>query len=122
MKKLFLSTVLLLSFFISKAQKTEIDKRALNYYTQEQISEMPDVKIKQVNFLYQQSFIIPEENIKKINPQDINIIDFNQSRLPNERAKVYLSDKNSKEGSENPELYFYLLSIEELQQAYKNIK
>ena len=123
MRKTILLSFLVLFFVSTKAQKTQIDKRALNYYSQEQISKMPDSKIKQINFLYQESFVIPEEFKAQINKDDIDIRDYSRQRLKDKRAKVFVINKNAKREKESESsMYFYLLSIEELQQAYKNIK
>ena len=123
MRKTILLSFLVLFFISTKAQKTQLDRRALNYYSQEQIAKMPNSKIKQINFLYQESFIIPEEFKTQINKDDIDIRDYSKQRLKDKRAKVFVINKNAKRetGSEKS-IYFYLLSIEELQQAYKKIK
>ena len=123
MRKTILLSFLVLFFVATKAQKTQIDKRALNYYSKEQIAKMPEKKLKQINFLYQHSFIIPDEFKTQINTNDIDIRDYSNQRLADKRAKVFVINKNAKRETESEKnIYFYLLSIEELQQAYKNIK
>jgi len=123
MRKTILLGFLLLFFVGVNAQKTQIDKRALNYYTKEQIAKMPSSKIKQINYLYQESFVIPDEFKNQISNDDIDIRDYSKQRLKDKRAKVFVINKNAKRESESEKnIYFYLLSIEELQQAYKNIK
>ena len=123
MRKTILLSLLLLFIINIKAQKIKVDKRALNYYSKEQITKMPETKLKQINFLYQQSFIIPDEFKTQINKDDIDIRDYSNQRLKDKRAKVFVINKNAKtERESESNLYFYLLSIEELQQAYKNIK
>jgi len=113
-------------FFVSVtfAQKTQIDKRAYAYYTQDEISQMPDYKIKQINFLYQHSFIIPKEFEGQINPDEIDIRKYSRQRAPHQRVKVYLKNAvtDRKEQDNVSNKYFYLLSIDELQDAYENIK
>lgn len=114
------------AFFVSMsfAQKTQIDKRAYAYYTQDEISQMPDYKIKQINFLYQQSFIIPKEFKGQINPDEIDIRKYSRERAPHQRVKIYLknpvSEKREQDNVSNK--YIYLLSIDELQEAYENLK
>jgi|GEM_PF-3502266 len=113
-------------FFVSVtfAQKTQIDKRAYAYYTQDEIRQMPDYKIKQINFLYQQSFIIPKEFEGQINPDEIDIRKYSRQRAPHQRIKVYLKNPATerKEQDNVSNKYIYLLSIDELQEAYENIK
>ncbi len=106
------------------AQKTQIDKRAYAYYTQDEINQMPDYKIKQINFLYQHSFIIPKEFDGQINPDEIDIRKYSQQRAPHQHVKVYLKNAvtDSKEQENVSNRYFYLLSIDELQEAYENLK
>ncbi len=123
MRKTILLSFLLLLFISTKAQKTQLDKRALNYYSEQQVSKMSDTKLRQINFLYQKSFVIPKEFKTQINKNDIDIRDYSNQRLAGKRAKVYVINKNAKRETESEKnIYFYLLSIEELQQAYKNIK
>ena len=123
MKKKLIFAFTILLFISVNAQQIELDKRALNYYSKEQITKIPDTKIKQINFLYQESFIIPKEFEGQINPNDIDIRDYSQQRLPNEQAKVFLINKDAtKEKESQSNYYIYLISIEELQEAYKTIK
>ena len=123
MRKTILLSLLILLFVAANAQKVQIDKRATNYYSKEQVSKMSDTKIKQINFLYQESFIIPKESKGLINKDEIDIRNYSNQRLADKRAKVFVKNKNAKREVESEKnIYFYLLSIEELQQAYKKIK
>ena len=123
MRKTILLSLLVLLFVATNAQKVQIDNRASNYYSKEQVLEMSDTKIKQINFLYQESFIIPEESKGFINKADIDIRNYSNQRLADKRAKVFVKNKNAKSEVESEKnIYFYLLSIEELQKAYKKIK
>ena len=122
MRKQLTTLVLMFLFFSIYAQKTEIDKRALNYYSADQIEKLSDVKIKQINYLYQQSFIIPEEFKTKINSVDIDIRKYSNCRLPDKKAKVALIKGDEREVSQGESVYIYLISIRELQEAYKRIK
>ncbi len=124
MRILITSIFLMLLTAFSFAQKTPVDKRAYAYYTQEEISQMPDYKIKQINFLYQHSFVIPDEFKGQINPNDIDIRLYSKQRLAHQRAKVYLKNPSTmeKERDNFTGQFIYLLSIDELQEAYENIK
>lgn len=117
--------IILLTFTISSiyAQKTQLDQRALQKYSQEQIQKMPERKIRQINFLYQHSFIIPTEFKDKINATSIDISNYSKMRLVDQQVKVNLiNPKASRESESTTDYYIYLLSIDELKQAYKNIK
>ena len=125
MRKIFFGGILLLFSFVTFAQKPTLDKRAYAYYTQDEINAMPDFKIKQINYLYQQSFEIPEEFKEQINPDDIDIRRYSKQRLPNKKVKVYLYNSNAEDQKEHDNFsgqYIYLISIEDLQNAYENIK
>ncbi len=125
MRKLFFAGILLLFSFVTFAQKTTLDKRAYAYYTQDEINAMPDYKIKQINYLYQNSFEIPEEFKGQIDPNDIDIRRYSKQRLPDKKVKVYLYDTNTSNQKEHDNFsgkYIYLISIEDLQNAYENIK
>ena len=107
------------------AQKIQIDKRALKYYSQEEVKSMPESKIKKINYLYKYSFIIPDEFKGQIDPNSIDIRKYARYRKLNEMAKVYLID-DSKEikGESDYNLsgkYIYLISIEDLRDAYDKI-
>ena len=114
----------MLSVSLVYGQKTTIDKRAFSYYTQSEINQMPEYKIKQINFLYQHSFVIPNEFNGQINPNDIDIRQYSKQRLPHTRAKVFLESiaPTEKERDNFTGQYIYLLSIDELQEAYDNLK
>ncbi len=123
MRKYLLLGFFVLFFLNINAQETKPDKRALNYYSQKQIANMPEVKIKQINYLYQKSFIIPKEFEAIINADEINIRDYSNLRLSDKRAKVFIKNKNANSEKESVNSYYiYLISIDELQQAYKEIK
>jgi hypothetical protein len=123
MRKYLLLGFFALVFLNINAQETKPDKRALNYYSQEQIANMPDVKIKQINYLYQKSFVIPKEFEAIINADEINIRDYSNLRLSDKRAKVFIKNTNAHSERESENSYYInLISIDELQQAYKEIK
>ncbi len=123
MKQFILLILMCLAINSLFAQDTQLDRRAIQKYTQEQIREMPKTKIKQINFLYQQSFIIPDQFKNKIDPNSIDISLYSKMRLVDQQAKVNLINPDAKRESESTtELYIYLLSIDELKQAYQNIK
>jgi len=125
MKKGIMVLLIMLSSSVLFAQKIQIDKRALKYYSEEEIKSMPINKIKKINFLYSQSFIIPEEFKGQIDPNSIDIRKYSRYRKLNEMAKVYLIDHNKEVKGESDynlsNKYIYLISIEELRDAYEKI-
>lgn len=123
MRRFIFTGLLVFLVNLGYSQKVTIDKRAYAYYTQEEIAQMPEFKIKQVNFLYRQSFIIPDKFKGQINPDEIDIRQYSKQRLPHSRAKVYLkSPGTSREKDNFTGQYIYLLSIDELQEAYENLR
>ncbi len=124
MRNLITGIVLILIASSVFGQEITVDKRAYGYYTQNEINKMPKYKIKQINFLYQHSFTIPDEFKGQINPNDIDIRQYSKQRLPHSRAKVFLKTQGDtqKERDNFTGQYIYLLSIDELREAYENIK
>jgi hypothetical protein len=127
MKKISVLTFLFfLTIFAFSQQEIQIDKRAYNYYTKEEINSMPINKIKKINFLYKHSFIIPEEFKGQIDPNKIDVRKYSRYRKLHERTKVYLIDdsKTPKGESDVNNLsgkYIYLISIDELRDSYEKI-
>ena len=123
MKQSILLILIIFAINSIYAQNTQLDQRALQKYTPEQIQKMPETKIKQINFLYQHSFIIPDKFIDEIDPRSIDISHYSKMRLVDQQAKVSLVKPEAKRESESTtDYYIYLLSIDELKQAYQNIK
>jgi hypothetical protein len=124
MKKILLFICLLIIVTkINFAQNVnKVDKRALNYYTTEEINNMPLTKINQINYLYTKSFIIPDEFKNKIKPDDIDIRLYSGFRKQNERAKAYIYSMIEGIDKNNSNEYIILLSISEIQQAFKEIE
>ena len=101
----------------------KIDSRARNYYSDAQISKMTENKIKKINFLYTQSFIIPDEFKNSINPKNIDIRQYSRERKKDSQAKVFLINKNAvSERDAYLSQYIYLISIDDLQKAYSELK
>lgn len=98
----------------------KLDHRAYNHYTIDEINKMSEAKKRQVNFLFNQSFIVPEKYKEVVNPDLIDVLDYNSLRRPNDRVEVYL---RSKEGEEevSTDRTIILLSINELLNMYKAI-
>lgn len=104
-------------------EKTNVDQRALNKYSANQLQEAGELKIRQINWFYNESFIIPREFAGVITPSDVDIKRYDHSRKPDEQAKVYLTnetmdEKNIKGSGE----YIILKSINEVRAAYKQIE
>jgi len=111
---------IILSYSFLNAQtisKVEIDKRAYNYYTIKEISEMPDVKIEKINYLISNSFIIPNEMKGKFTKKDINGFEFSSFRKEDERVTIPILVNQEVKSKE----YIILLSNQEIEQAYQNI-
>ncbi|MBI4646358.1 MAG: hypothetical protein HY738_07145 [Bacteroidia bacterium] len=119
---LFLLTVL--SGQLLAQSKEEIDKRALKYYSNQEIKEMPAYKIKQINYLFTKSFIIPDEMKEKVDPAQIDINQYTRIREYDSQKKVNLINNGTvtSEADAFTEKYIILLSIKEIQQAYKDIE
>lgn len=99
-----------------------IDNRAKENYTEKEISEMPISKVREINFYYSESFIIPDEFKGIIKSENINIKTYEEYRQLTERTKVFLyTDSTKGETQELSNYFIYLLSKNELQQAYKNL-
>lgn len=122
MKLIFTFTLFVISILTYSQELNQIDKRALNYYSTDELKEMPQSKIKEVNFYYSESFIIPEEFKEIIKAENINIKTYEEYRQINERAKVYLYKETSTgEVQEESNYFIYLLSKNELKEAYKTL-
>lgn len=106
---------------LSNAQEDKsvlLDSRAYLLYTQDEINEMPEYKKAQINFIIRKSFIVPNEMKGKINPDEINGMEYNGYRKENERVKVPLLISKEISNFE----YIILLSYKEIDEAYLKIK
>ena len=128
MKKLQLSfpliaLALILSVSAISAQNPQqVDQRALKHYTVEEISQMPDYKIEQINFLFNESYLIPEKFQEKINAEQVDIMLFTGYRKQAERVNVPLNiNTEGREGGISEE-YIILLSADELKEAFQKIR
>lgn len=116
--KIFLFSVMFLFSVVLLAQNDakKIDKRVYNYYTKEQVLNMPLFKQKQVNYLFSKSFVIPEEMKDKIDVENFDISGYNSFRKNDEDTKVYINfEKNT-----GP--YFILLSKSKVNRRFKEIE
>jgi len=93
-----------------------IDQRAKDSYTPEEISSMPEYKVLQINYLYADSWYIPQEHKNRIDPLDINISDYSAFRRDKGDARVYLN----LEKTTGP--YIYLKSKAEVKKQLDLIK
>jgi ribulose bisphosphate carboxylase small subunit len=107
--------------FIAKSQNSKlIDKRAFNYYTEKEINEMPVQKIKEINFLFTKSFIIPEEFKSQINVNDVDGFKYGMFRKEHEQVKVMLDIE--KELNQPSNKYIILLSFDEVNREFEAIR
>ena len=119
MKKILMMAVALLTFF-SYSHAQELDARAKQKYSADEISQFSQAKIQKLNYLYQHSFLIPEEFAGQINVADIDIRDYNSLRKKSQRVKAAVNlEGNSRL---NNGVYIILLSVDELQEAYRIIE
>ncbi|PLX01186.1 MAG: hypothetical protein C0594_13940 [Marinilabiliales bacterium] len=116
---IMLSVVLLISVSVM-GQKVELDKRAKNHYTDEQISKIPDVKREKMNFMYRESFIIPEEMQGKLSKDDIDVTPYHVFRKQSERQRVPLNIDEEQEFAPADRIII-LLSQDEVDEAFAKI-
>ena len=111
-----LIALLVSSFAIAQSnQAPELDQRAYKYYSQEQIDEMDAVTISQLNFIFNESFVVNTDKICDICPT-LNLDEFDvyeHQRQANRRTRVYVT---------NPGNPIDILSYEELDIELERIK
>lgn len=124
MKIFFISLLLWVAGSAVFAQESiKLDDRTIKHYSKEQIEELTDISILQINYLFNESFIIPEEMKEFVNAADIDILDYHQCRLPKERKKVFLVNPNaSSEADSFTDKYIILFSVLEVQDAINKIE
>ena len=115
---IFLASVISNNIYSQTNKCLLIDKKALNYYTFEDINNMSLIKIKQLNYLYNKSFIIPDKFKNIINTKEIDIRNYSGYREKNKRVKVPLNI-NERASSEE---YIILLSGSEVRHKFKDIE
>ncbi len=96
----------------------EIDKRAYNYYTKSEIEAMPDVKKAKINYLINNSFIIPNEMKGRFSKKDINGLEFSAFRQRNKRVSIPVQINKEIKSKD----YIVLLSETEIKEAYRLIE
>lgn len=101
-----------------------LDRRALSTYSSDDVNQMPLAKIKQLNFYYRESFIVPGEMKSLVNPDDINIKIYEDYRQLKERTKVNLfrTDIPKSENMPTSANYIILLSKQEVSDAFLEIE
>lgn len=103
------------SAYAQSNQTIELDQRAYKYYTQEQIDELDDVTIAQLNFIFNESFVVNTDKVCDVCPA-LNLDEFDvyqYQRQANRRTRVYLT---------NPGNPIDILSYEELDAELERIK
>lgn len=119
--KLIAFVILLGICTLSYSQETvQIDKRAFNYYTEQEIKEMPVLKIIQTNYLFRESFIIPDEFKQTLNSENVDGFKLGAFRKEKERVKISIDIEKEEKLSSNK--YVILLSYEEVDKALSDIK
>lgn len=72
-----------------------VESRVLLEYSEQDIQNMPEYKIYQLNYLYVNSYRIPDEMKDIIDPMDINISKYGAFRHDSKEQKVYLNPEKS---------------------------
>ena len=104
-------------FSLNAHDEIKIDNRAYNHYTIEEIKQIPDSKIEKLNFLFNESFIIPEQMKDKLKKEEIDVYSYSVFRKENERVEVSLTITKEIVSKE----YIILLSYKEMDEAYQKI-
>lgn len=107
----------MVTFNVFGQTKPVLDKRAYNHYNIDEINIMPTSKIEKLNFLFQQSYLIPEDMEGIIVPDDVDVYSFSGFRKEDERVSVPLLITKELPSEE----YIILLSFKELDQAFRQI-
>lgn len=100
--------------------KVALDKRAINYYSAQEINEMPESKIIQTNYLFRESYLIPDEFKQTLNSDNVDGFKLGAFRKEKERVKINID--MDKEGKPASNKYIILLSYEEVDKALNEIK
>lgn len=118
-KTIFIALIvcLIATFNVFGQTKPVLDKRAYNHYNIDEINIMPASKIEKLNFLFQQSYLIPEDMAGIIIPDNVDVYSFSGFRKEDERVSVPLMITKELPSEE----YIILLSFKELDQAYRQI-
>lgn len=115
--KLLIVTGLVLFCALVRAQDVQslqLDSRAYRHYTADEIKAFDAAKIEKLNYLFNESFIIPDDMKSTLKNEDVDIYGFSSFRSENERVKLPLSAITEQAGNE----YIILLSYKELDEAY----
>lgn len=118
MRNFLLTAFLLLSVSVISQNMDKVDKRALKKYSPEELTVMPAVKIEQINYLYNASFIIPDELKGVVNPAEIDVALYTLHRKENDRVKIDLGLNDEKKTGK----YIILLSHKEVDKAFEEIE
>ncbi|RLD48311.1 MAG: hypothetical protein DRI94_12730 [Bacteroidetes bacterium] len=117
--KNIITIIVLLFTFSAFSQNTKIiDKRAYNYYTQKDINEMPLYKIMQINYDFNDSYIIPKEMKRKINHKKVDVFKLSVYRKKHENYKIDLGTIDEKTTGK----YIILKSQQEVAEIHKKIQ
>ncbi|OFX55531.1 MAG: hypothetical protein A2046_00820 [Bacteroidetes bacterium GWA2_30_7] len=120
MKHIFAFIFLIICTLSYSQEKTQIDKRALNYYSEQEIKEMPVSKILQTNYLFRDSYIIPDEFKQSLNSENVDGFKLGAFRKEKERVKINIDIEKEEKITSNK--YVILLSYEEVDKALNEIK
>lgn len=124
-KKLPFSAAIILVLFLlislpkqsfSQSNWDKLVPMAQKHYSPEQARELPDLKIKQINFLFSKSFYLEKNNKRVYKPCDASIIDvenYNKYRLQDKIRKVEISGCTD---------FIVLLSWNDIEAAFKEME
>ena len=119
--KFFTLFILLGICTLSYSQESlQIDKRAINYYSEQELADMPLSKILQTNYLFRESYIIPDEFKQTLNSENVDGFKLGAFRKEKERVKINVD--MDKEGKSASNKYVILYSYEEVDKALNEIK
>ncbi|HBF89262.1 MAG TPA: hypothetical protein DDX39_11535 [Bacteroidales bacterium] len=116
---LALFNALFLSVFAQES--TKVDPRALKHYEVSKIDEMPESKIKKINFLFQESFIVEESSKAFIDKNTFDVYPYTMFRKERERVRVNIAFLDERRIEGQVDAFIILLSHQETDAAYKSI-
>lgn len=118
LRTIFTLTILLFVINAFSQNNKIIDKRALSYYTKDEINNMPLYKVMQLNYDFNDSYIIPVEMKRKVNKKKIDVLKFSNLRNKNTETKVDIGSIDEKSTG----LFIILKSQVEVSKAHQEIK
>jgi len=118
LKSIITIIVLLFTVNVFSQNSKIIDKRAYKYYTQKEINDMPLYKVMQINYDFNDSYIIPKETKRKVNTKKLDVFKLTVYRKKNEDYKIDIGTIDEK----NTGIYVILKSQVEVAKMHEEIK